>query len=71
MGQIFAVREGEKTAVSKAIAEHYRPDFAGDVLPENIQGKILPTFFYPAEICPGGYWVLLWLPLPFLQIRLI
>jgi len=33
MGRYYALHDGETAAVSDAIAEHYRPRFAGDALP--------------------------------------
>jgi glycyl-tRNA synthetase beta chain len=41
IGGIYAEREGYTEAVSKAIAEHYRPRFAGDATAITIAGKIL------------------------------
>ena len=41
MGREYAVRSGEKQAVSEAIFEHYLPRFAGDRLPQTLPGKIL------------------------------
>jgi glycyl-tRNA synthetase beta chain len=37
MGRYYAQHDGEQTAVADAIAQHYWPRFAGDVLPE---GKV-------------------------------
>ncbi|MGB0128758.1 MAG: glycine--tRNA ligase subunit beta [Rhodocyclaceae bacterium] len=34
MGQYYARHDGEPDAVARAIEQHYRPRFAGDVLPE-------------------------------------
>lgn len=39
MGGYYALAQGENEEVSRAISEHYRPRFAGDVLPESIVGK--------------------------------
>lgn len=41
MGFEYAVRQGEDRDVASAIAEHYLPKFAGDVLPATRAGKIL------------------------------
>lgn len=39
MGGYYAKAQGESDVVAQAISEHYRPRFAGDVLPETIVGK--------------------------------
>ena len=39
MGGYYAAAQGEDDVVAEAIAEHYRPRFAGDVLPTSIVGK--------------------------------
>ena len=39
MGGYYAKAQGEDEAVATAIAEHYRPRFAGDELPSTIVGK--------------------------------
>ena len=39
MGGYYAAAQGESERVARAISEHYRPRFAGDVLPEGIVGK--------------------------------
>ena len=41
MGAIYARKEKETETVCRAIKEHYRPEFAGDELPETVEGKIL------------------------------
>src|SRR2546426_76968 len=41
MGREYAMHDGEPKAVADAIAEHYRPRFAEDVIPESLAGKIL------------------------------
>lgn len=41
MGREYALVSGEKPEVADAILEHYRPVFAGDVLPAGIIGQIL------------------------------
>jgi len=38
MGAIYARAEGEDDAVAAAIEEHYRPRFAGDVVPQSLIG---------------------------------
>ena len=38
MGGYYAKAQGESDVVAQAISEHYRPRFAGDVLPETIVG---------------------------------
>ena len=39
MGGYYAKAQGESDVVAQAISEHYRPRFAGDVLPETVVGK--------------------------------
>ena len=41
MGRYYALADGEPDAVADAIAEHYQPRFAGDVLPATEAGQIL------------------------------
>ncbi|MDT3699191.1 MAG: glycine--tRNA ligase subunit beta [Thermincola sp.] len=41
MGQEYALKNGESTDVAKTIFEHYLPRFSGDILPENIPGRIV------------------------------
>ena len=41
MGRYYAQHDGELPAVSQAIAEHYRPRFAGDELPSSETGTAL------------------------------
>ena len=41
MGRYYALADGEPEAVADAIAEHYRPRFAGDTLPATEGGQIL------------------------------
>ena len=41
MGRYYADTDGEPAAVAIAIGEHYRPRFAGDALPDSIEGQIL------------------------------
>ena len=39
MGGYYASAQGEDDVVAEAISEHYRPRFAGDVLPTTVVGK--------------------------------
>ena len=39
MGGYYATAQGEAPVVAQAIAQHYRPRFAGDELPESVVGK--------------------------------
>lgn len=41
MGQYYADLSGENEAVAKAIKEHYQPRFAGDEIPQSIEGSLL------------------------------
>ncbi len=41
MGRIYALRDGESSDVAAAIEAHYRPRFAGDVLPTDPVGRYL------------------------------
>jgi glycyl-tRNA synthetase beta chain len=41
MGEKYAVKNGENTAVSKAISEHYLPRNADDILPQTLTGQIV------------------------------
>lgn len=41
MGRYYAIADGEPAAVADAIEEHYRPRFAGDVLPATVTGQIV------------------------------
>lgn len=41
MGGYYARHDGEADAVARAIAEHYRPAFAGDALPATAEGRAL------------------------------
>ena len=41
MGRYYALADGEPAAVADALAEHYQPRFAGDVLPVSTNGQIL------------------------------
>ena len=39
MGGYYASAQGEDDVVAEAVSEHYRPRFAGDVLPSTVVGK--------------------------------
>lgn len=41
MGSYYAAASGETDQVARAIADHYRPRFAGDDLPESAVGKVV------------------------------
>jgi len=41
MGRYYALNDGEDPLVAQAIADHYRPRFAGDELPSNDVGLIV------------------------------
>ncbi|HIS40395.1 MAG TPA: glycine--tRNA ligase subunit beta [Candidatus Aphodovivens avistercoris] len=41
MGSYYAAAAGETAQVAQAIADHYRPRFAGDELPESAVGKVV------------------------------
>jgi glycyl-tRNA synthetase beta chain len=41
MGGYYAAADGEPAAVSIAIREHYAPRFAGDALPDSLDGQLL------------------------------
>ncbi len=41
MGREYALLDGEKPAVAQDIFEHYLPRFAGDILPQSENGRIL------------------------------
>lgn len=41
MGMEYALRNGEKEPVAKAVFEHYLPRFSGDILPESTVGRII------------------------------
>ena len=40
MGEKYALLSGESPQVARGIAEHYKPRFAGDSLPESVEGKL-------------------------------
>ena len=41
MGEKYALLSGESPQVARGIAEHYKPRFAGDSLPESVEGKLV------------------------------
>ncbi|MHB1420164.1 MAG: glycine--tRNA ligase subunit beta [Bacillota bacterium] len=41
MGGYYALSSGENGEVAKAVSQHYRPRFAGDTLPENVEGALV------------------------------
>ena len=41
MGRYYAIHDGEKKAIGRAIEEHYHPRHAGDALPQSKVGRIL------------------------------
>ena len=41
MGSYYAIASGETPQVARAIADHYRPRFSGDALPESRVGKVV------------------------------
>ena len=41
MGSYYAAAAGETPQVARAIADHYRPRFSGDALPESAVGKVV------------------------------
>ncbi|HYE81164.1 MAG TPA: glycine--tRNA ligase subunit beta [Clostridia bacterium] len=51
MGREYALLQGEKEAVADAILEHYLPRFAGDYLPETVNGSILSIADKMDTIC--------------------
>ena len=62
MGREYALHDGEPKGVADAIAEHYRPRFAEDAIPENLAGKILSladrfdtlAAFFSVGLVPSG-----------------
>jgi len=62
MGCEYALRDGESKEVAGAIAEHYLPRFAEDVIPPSLAGKILSladrldtlTAFFAVGLVPSG-----------------
>ncbi|MDO4537013.1 MAG: glycine--tRNA ligase subunit beta [Coriobacteriales bacterium] len=51
MGGYYAKAQGENDTVATAIAQHYRPRFAGDVLPDSIAGKAVAVADKLDTIC--------------------
>lgn len=41
MGEHYALIQGEEPAVAAGIKEHYQPRFAGDALPESVEGTVV------------------------------
>ncbi|MEY4252569.1 MAG: hypothetical protein RLZZ566_39, partial [Pseudomonadota bacterium] len=41
MGRYYAINDGEDNLVAQAIADHYKPKFAGDELPDNVVGWVV------------------------------
>ena len=41
MGRYYALADGESGAIADAISEHYAPRFAGDELPQSVDGRVL------------------------------
>lgn len=53
MGCAYALAQGENPAVAQAIAEHYRPRFAKDALPESLLGRVLALAEKTDTLCGG------------------
>lgn len=51
MGAYYAEASGETPQVARAIADHYRPRFAGDEVPESIVGRIVAASDKLDTIC--------------------
>lgn len=51
MGSYYATAAGETDQVAQAIADHYRPRFAGDELPVSVVGRIVATADKLDTIC--------------------
>lgn len=51
MGSYYAAESGETAQVAQAIADHYRPRFAGDELPTSTVGRIVATADKIDTIC--------------------
>ena len=51
MGGYYAAAQGEDEVVAEAIAEHYRPRFAGDELPSTVVGKAVAIADKVDTIC--------------------
>jgi len=51
MGRVYAHKQNEPNSVATAIEEHYRPTFAGDRLPETVEGAVLSIADKIDSIC--------------------
>lgn len=51
MGSYYAKASGETDQVARAIADHYRPRFSGDEVPESMVGKVVATADKLDTIC--------------------
>lgn len=51
MGRYYALAAGEPPAVAQAVADHYRPRFAGDALPESRVGQAVAVADKLDTIC--------------------
>ncbi len=51
MGRIYALANGEKPTVSRAVEEHYQPAFSGASLPESLCGALLAVVDKIDSIC--------------------
>ncbi|MDD6288698.1 MAG: glycine--tRNA ligase subunit beta [Eggerthellales bacterium] len=51
MGSYYAQAAGETEQVAQAIADHYRPRFAGDDLPRSVVGRVVATADKLDTIC--------------------
>ena len=51
MGGYYAKAQGESDVVATAISQHYRPRFAGDVLPDTVVGKAVAVADKLDTIC--------------------
>lgn len=51
MGEKYALAAGEEQGVARAIAEHYQPRFAGDLLPTSTEGALLAIADRIDNIC--------------------
>ena len=51
MGRVYAHKQNEPDNVATAIEEHYRPTFAGDLLPETVEGAVLSISDKIDSIC--------------------
>lgn len=51
MGRYYALAAGEPDQVAQAVADHYRPRFAGDETPQSLVGKVVATADKLDTIC--------------------